>query len=94
MQMRRSKLEIYITVLESLASYGPMRLTKITYKSNLNYVFLKQVVNELKENQLIEERKIKNSSIYAATPKAKVVLSKFKEINQSLPFLVENPWQT
>jgi predicted transcriptional regulator len=90
--MRRSKLEIYIAVLETLATNGPMRLTKITYKSNLNYVLLKQIVSNLQEKQLIEERKINNFLVYAATPKAKIVLLQLKEVNQSLPFLEEAIW--
>ena len=89
--MRRSKFEIYLTVLETLILDGPMRINKITCKTNLNHVFLKHVMNDLKERQLIEQRRINNSFIYAATPKARLALSQFKEVSQSFPFL-NNTW--
>ena len=89
--MRRSKFEIYLTVLETLALEGPMRINKITCKTNLNHVFLKQVINELRKKELVEERKINNSFVYAATQKARLTLSQFKEVSQSFPFLKE-PW--
>jgi len=89
--MRRSKLEIYITVLEALALDGPMRLNRITCKTNLNYVFLKRVVHDLRDRQLVEERKINNSFIYSATPKAKLALTQFNDMSQSFPFL-KNAW--
>ena len=87
--MRRSKFEIYIAVLETLLANGPMRLTKITCKTNLNYSLLKQAVNDLRKRQLIEETKINNSFTYAATPKAELVISQVKEVSQSFPFFKE-----
>ena len=34
--MRRSKMEMYISALEALAYYGPLKITKITYKAKMN----------------------------------------------------------
>jgi len=64
-----------------------MRINKITCKTNLNYVYLKEVMNDLRQRRLVEERKMNNSFTYAATSKAILVLSQFKEVRQSLPFL-------
>jgi hypothetical protein len=44
-------------------------------------------MNDLRQRRLVEERKINNSFTYAATSKAILVLSQFKEVRQSLPFL-------
>ncbi|MGA3060909.1 MAG: winged helix-turn-helix domain-containing protein [Candidatus Bathyarchaeia archaeon] len=85
--MRRSKFEICLNVLETLTLEGPMRINKITCKTNLNYVYLKEVMNDLRQRRLVEERKMNNSFTYAATSKAILVLSQFKEVRQSLPFL-------
>jgi predicted transcriptional regulator len=84
--MRRSKLEMHVEVLDALAFYGPMRLTHITYKANLSYNLLKQVLKELIRNELVEERIVgKNVVVYAATNSARTTLSKFKELTQILP---------
>jgi len=89
--MRRSKLEIYIDTLESLAFYGPMRLTRITYKAKLNCSILKTILNELMQGELVEERKLKeNLVVYAVTPKARTILSQFKELRQIIPITQES----
>jgi predicted transcriptional regulator len=86
--MRRSKLEVYVDVLDALVFYGPLRLTRITYKANVNCSLLKQILNELIENELVEERKLKkNVVIYAATNAARATLLKFNELTQILPIM-------
>jgi predicted transcriptional regulator len=83
--MRRPKLEIYIAILKALEYYGPLRLTKITCKANVNCSLLKEVLRSFIDNNLVEERKLNKAIVYALTPKARWILSKFKEFNQSLP---------
>ena len=79
--MTRSKLEICIDTLEVLVFCGPMRPTRITYKAKINYRTLKTVLADLKKNNLVEERKLKKTTIvYAATPKATRILSDFREL--------------
>lgn len=51
--MRRSKLQMYVQVLDALAFYGPMRLTRITYKANLNYSLLKPILEDLMKSELV-----------------------------------------
>lgn len=85
MIMGRSKLEIYLTILETLELNGPMKSNRITCETSINYSFVKKAVNELQKRQLVEERKVNNKCVYLATPKAKLVLLKFKEIAQNLP---------
>ena len=79
--MRRVKSEIIVSILDTLINFGPMRLTKITYKANINYLVLKEMMRELVKDNLVEERKLKeNVLVYAATPKAKLALLELKEI--------------
>jgi len=40
--MRRSKMEIYLDILKTLAQKGPLKLTHIMYKSNVNCCVLKE----------------------------------------------------
>lgn len=86
--MRRSKLQIYIDVLDALVFYGPMRLTRITYKTNLSYVLLKPILQNLLKNNLVEIRIMKkNVCLYAATNAARTKLLRFKEFTQLLPIV-------
>lgn len=81
--MRRSKLEMNIAILEALATYGPMKLTRITYKAKLNCSFLKQTLKSMIEKGLVEEMTLKKSMVvYAATAKARTILSQFKELTK------------
>ena len=84
--MRRSKLQLYLDTLEALVFCGPMKLTRITYKAHLNYGSLKKILKDLVKNKLVEEREMKNAIFYAATPKARTTLAKFRELNRILPF--------
>ena len=88
--MRRSKMEMYISTIEALVDYGPMKITRITYKVNINCDPLRAILKDLIQKKLVEERKLeKTKVIYAATPKARTILSYFKEIKEMLPILEE-----
>jgi hypothetical protein len=41
------------------------------------------------ENNLVEERKLKNIVVYAVTPKARLIISQFKEVSENLPMTEE-----
>jgi predicted transcriptional regulator len=84
--MRRSKLEMYISTLEALVYYGPMKITRITYKAKMNCGQLKSILDDLIQKKLAEERLLrKNEVVYAATPRARTILSHFEEIRELLP---------
>ncbi len=85
--MRRSKLQMYFAVLEALALNGPMRLTKITYKANLSHDLLKPILIDLVKNELVEERRLKNVVVYAATSASRTTLLRFNELTQILPII-------
>jgi predicted transcriptional regulator len=86
--MRRSKLQMYVEVLDALVFYGPMKLTRITYKANMNCSLLKPILNELMKNKLVEVRKVKeNSIVYVATNTARATLLRFNELTKILPVI-------
>lgn len=85
--LRRSKLEIDIDILEVLAHYGPLKLTHVMYKVNLNCSTLKQFLNFLTEQKLIEEqslsKKKRQKTLYVITERGKIALAHFKEIRRA-----------
>lgn len=86
MQMRRSKLEVYIDILEVLALRGPLKLTHIMYKSNVNCSVLKDQLEFLIKNTLVEERILrKEKVVYAVTSRGLQILKSFREIKQVFP---------
>ncbi len=88
--MRRSKLEMYIDILKVLAHRGPLKLTHIMYKANVNCSVLKEYLDFLIKQNLVEERAIgKRRIVYAITPKGITVLKYFRELKQVLPIIEE-----
>ena len=53
--MRRSKMEMHLDILKILAKKGPLKLTHIMYKSNVNCSVLKEYLGFLIKQELIEE---------------------------------------
>ena len=49
----------------------------------------KQIILEFIKNGLLEERKIRKTSFYAPTAKAKKAYAQFKEISQLFPYIKE-----
>ena len=85
--MRRSKLEMYIDILTVLAHRGPLKLTHIMYKANVNCSVLIEFLNFLMQKELIEERTVrKQRTVYAITQRGLTVLKYFGELKRALPF--------
>ena len=83
--MRRSKLEIYLDILDVLSFKGPLKLTHIMYKSNVNCNVLKEQLDFLIKNNLIEERILaKERVVYAISQRGLNVLKAFREVKQVL----------
>ena len=81
--MARSKLELYVNILEVLAVHGPLRVTRITLKARVNYVLLKRVLDDLIGKSLIEDRKLKDGEVvFAATTLGRRVLKQYKQFAQ------------
>jgi len=86
--LRRSKLEIYVDVLQVLAWHGPLKLTHIMYRVNVNCSVLKEFLDLLTEHNLIEEqtlrKKKRQKTVYDITERGRTALNHFREITKAL----------
>ena len=87
--MRRSKMEMYIDILKVMAKNGPLKLTHVMYKANLNCSVLKKNLDFLIKQNLIEEqitikRKNKIKINYAITERGRKVIKYFNEVDVAL----------
>jgi predicted transcriptional regulator len=88
--LRRSKLEMYVDILSVLAHRGPLKLTHVMYKANVNCSVLKEYLDFLIKQGLVEERTVgKRRVVFAVTPRGITVLKYFKELKQVLPIVEE-----
>ena len=86
--MRRAKLQMYIDILKVLARHGPLKITHIMYKANVNCSVLKEYLNFLMEQNLIEEKTVGKRFVYAITERGKTALKYFKEMKKTVPFVI------
>jgi predicted transcriptional regulator len=83
-------MEMCISTLEALVYNGPLRITRIMYKVNMNCGQLKMVLEDLIKNDLVKERKLEaNKVVYAATPQARKILIYFEGLKEMLPIAEE-----
>ena len=88
--MRRSKLEMYVDILEVLALRGPLKLTHVMYKANVNCSILKEYLEFLIQQELVEKKAFcKRRVAYGISSKGLIVLKQFKELKQVLPLIEE-----
>ena len=88
--MRRSKLETYIDILNALARKGPLKLTHVMYKANVNCNVLKEDLGVLIKQNLVEERTIaKQHIVFTVTQRGINVLNQFQQLTQMLPAIEE-----
>ena len=88
--MRRSKLEMYVDILKVLAHRGPLKLTHVMYKANVNCSVLKEYLDFLIKQNLVEERIVgKSRVVFTCTQKGITVLKYFHELKQVLPIVEE-----
>jgi predicted transcriptional regulator len=84
--VRRSKLEMYVDILSVLAHRGPLKLTHIMYKANVNCSVLIEYLGFLTQKELVEERNIgRKRTVYAITQRGVTVLKYFGELKRVLP---------
>jgi len=81
---------MYVDILRVLAHRGPLKLTHIMYKANVNCSVLKEYLDFLTKQGLIEERIVgKSRTVYAVTQRGITVLKYFRELKQVLPIVEE-----
>jgi predicted transcriptional regulator len=88
--MRRSKLETYVDVLRILSLRGPLKLTHVMYKANLNCNIAKGYLDFLIQKGLVAERTIgKRRVVFSITESGIRVLKYFREVSKALPIVEE-----
>jgi predicted transcriptional regulator len=92
--MRRSKLEIHVDVLKVLARHGPLKLTHIMSKANVNCGALKQYLDFLIQHNLVEEqalhkKRTKITVVYAISERGLAALKYFRELDVALQIVEE-----
>jgi predicted transcriptional regulator len=84
--LRRSKLETCLCILETLASHGPLKVTRVMQKTNLNFNVLKNYFDFLIKQDAVEEKCIRRKKIvFAITERGLYLIKYFKELNQVFP---------
>jgi predicted transcriptional regulator len=88
--MRRSKLEAYADILKVLAHWGPLKLTHVMYKANVNFSVLAEYLEFLIKQGLIEVKVVGHErNVYAVTQRGVTVLKQFRELKEVLPIVEE-----
>ncbi len=92
--MRRSKLEVQIDILKVLARQGPLKLTHVMYKANVNCSVLKQYLSFLIQQNLIQEQPVGKKStrtrvVYTITERGRTTLRYFKNLDAVLEITEE-----
>ena len=83
--MRRSKMERHVDILNVLVHSGPLKLTHIMYKTNFNGNILKEYLDFLIKQGLVEELTVKKRGIvFAVTQRGMTVLRHFQELTQEI----------
>ena len=86
--VRRSSFEQTLAILEIVRT--PKILTHIMYQTNVNCSVLKEYLDFLIKQNLVEERTIgKRRVVYACTQRGITVLKYFRELKQVLPIVEE-----
>lgn len=83
--MGRSKLEMYTDILKVLAQHGPMQLPSIKNQANFKEDLLKQHLDFLIKQGLIEQKVLEeNNVVYVNTNRGKNIAIYFEQQNKPL----------
>jgi len=86
--MRRSKVEMYVDILEVLDHCGPLKLTYVMNVVNVNCGLLREYLDLLAKQGLVEVKIIgKERKVYAITQLGVTVLKGFRELKEVLPIV-------
>jgi predicted transcriptional regulator len=82
---------MYVDILSVLANRGPLKLTHVMYKANVNCSVLTEYLDFLMQKELVEERIAgRNRKVYAITQRGVTVLKYFGELKRMLPIAEED----
>jgi predicted transcriptional regulator len=83
---RRTKLETCMAILETLARYGPLKITHVMQKANINSTVLKNYFAFLIKQGAIEGKYIgRDKIVFMITERGLYLTKCFIELNQVIP---------
>ncbi len=83
MASRRSRIEIIFDMLSSVRDKGnKIKPTHLLYKSNLSHKKMKEYVEDLLKNNMIQERVIKDKKFFEITEKGLKFIAEYKKIKE------------
>jgi predicted transcriptional regulator len=89
--MKRSQLEIHVEILEVLDHCGPLKLTHIMYMANVNCSILREYLDFLTKQGLVEVKIIgRERKVYAITHLGVTVIKQFRELKEVFPIVEEH----
>ncbi len=81
---------MYVDILDVLAHGGPLKLTHVMNKVNVNCSVLRECLDFLTNQGLVEVKIIgKGRKVYAITQLGVTVIKQFRELKELLPIVVE-----
>jgi len=84
--MRRSKFEMHLDIIRTLAQKGPLKLTHIMYKANVNCSVLREQLDFLIQQNIVNEKTLKKEKIvFELTEKGFSILRTFRELQTLMP---------
>jgi predicted transcriptional regulator len=84
--MRRTKLETCLVILETLTRFGPLKVTHVMQKANLNSIVLKNYFIFLIKQGAVEGRHVgANKIVYMITERGLYLTKCFIELNHVIP---------
>jgi predicted transcriptional regulator len=82
---------MYLDILKVLSGSGQLKLTHIMYETNVNCCILKEFLDFLMKQNLVEKRTVgRQRAVYSITQRGITVLEYFRELKQALPIVDEN----
>ena len=82
---------MHLDIIRTLAQRGPLKLTHIMYKANVNCSVLKEQLDFLVQQNIVQEKTMKKERIvYELTEKGFSVLRTFRELQTLMPVDEEN----
>jgi predicted transcriptional regulator len=82
---------MYLDILRALEGSGQLKLTHIMYETNVNCCVLKEYLDFLMKQGLVETRAVGRQRIaYSITQRGITVLKNFRELKQVLPIVDED----
>jgi predicted transcriptional regulator len=81
---------MHVEILEILDHLGPLKLTHVMYSANVNCSMLREYLDFLTKQGLVEEKIIgKERKVYAITQLGLKVLKQFRELKEVFPIVEE-----